>query len=111
MPLRVVHGQSVLQLPYLPTMCMGNYLRYIIAPSFELKCSDAGDTVLAKVHTPDLRVVFNNECKGRLLKEFLIDESHLIISPWNENDKSTCKSLVGNIDVISVTLRSTLPGF
>lgn len=89
-------------LPYFSTMCMGGYLRFVIASAFRLAYVDNA-TVLAKVHTPDLRVVFNNECNHRMVKEFLADESVLIISPWNENDKSTNKSLIGNALIPAAT--------
>jgi hypothetical protein len=97
MPLKCIessknHTQS---LPYLPTMCMGSYLRFVIAPAFQLAYVDNA-TVKAKVHTPDLRVVFNNECNLRMLKEFLADESTLVITPWNEMDRVTNRSLRGN---------------
>jgi hypothetical protein len=90
----------VIQLPYLPTMSMGNYLRFVIAPAYGLQCVDDA-TVLAKVHTPDLRVVFNNECNHRLLKEFLSDNSDLVITPWNALDNSTNRSLTGNARIPS----------
>ena len=90
-------------LPYLNAMCMGSYLRFVIAPAFGLEC--AGDTVLAKVHTPDLRVVFNNECNHRMLKEFLADESTLIISAWNADDPSTTRSLRGNASIPAAAAR------
>jgi hypothetical protein len=86
-------------LPYLPTMCMGNYLQFVIAPEFDLLYSDG--TVLAKVHTADLRVVFNNECSGRQLKELLADNCDLFVEPWNDDDPSTKKSLIGNALITS----------
>jgi len=97
MPLKCTNpatGQTE-HLPYFPTMYMGNYLQFVVAPTFGLTCINNA-TVLAKVHTPDLRVVFNNECNHRMLKDFLADEAALLISPWNEFDKSTTKSLRGN---------------
>ena len=109
MPILVTSGTTVKELPYLPTMCMGSYLRYVIAPAFELQCRD-GVTVLAKVHTFDLRVVFNNECRGRALKDFLIDNGCLFISAWDDDDASTCRSLVGNVNVISAESKSVQPG-
>jgi len=67
---------------------------------YDLECVDG--TVLAKVHTPDLRVVFNNECKDRLLKEFVPDWSVLIISHW-PSDGITIRSLTGNAQLYSTT--------
>lgn len=87
-------------LPYFPTMRMGNYLRFIIAPEFRLTCLE-DETVLAKVHTPDLSVVFNNECSHRCLKEFLTDGCSLIVSPWVERDHSTNRSLRGNARILA----------
>ena len=78
---------------------MGNYLQYVIAPAFELRYSDG--TVLAKVHTADLRVVFNNDCSRRQLKELLVDHSDLFIDPWDDEDPSTKKSLIGNARITS----------
>ena len=75
-------------------MCMGSYLRFVIAPVFQLQREE--ETVRAKVHSPDLRVVFNNECTHRPLGELLADEAALVISPWNERDRITTRSLVGN---------------
>ena len=83
-------------LPYIPTMRMGGFLRFVVASGFELECIDETDTVLAKVHTPDLRVVFAGEYSGRLLGDFLKDKAELIVSPWDANDPSTARSLVGN---------------
>ena len=85
-------------LPYLSTMCMGDYLRYVIAPAFKLDNTDK-DTVFARVHSHDLRVVFNNECTSRQLKEFLADGASIIVSPWVEIDHATCRSLKGNVHV------------
>ena len=96
MPIKCVDAATnrTEHLPYLHAMCMGSYLRFVVAPAFGLVCAD--DTVLAKVHTPDLRVVFNNECNHRMLKDFLVDESTLIITPYNAADPSTTRSLRGN---------------
>jgi hypothetical protein len=102
MPLRCAHAacpNSEQRLPYLPTMCMGNYLRFVVAPAFGLE--EADDTVLAKVHTPDLRVVFNGACSGRQLRELLEDDARLVISPWNAKDPSTTRSLLGNVRILS----------
>jgi hypothetical protein len=96
MPLKCVDAftNRTQSLPHLPAMPMGSYLRFVIAPVFQLQCE--GETVRAKVHTEDLRVVFNNECTHRPLGELLADEATLVISPWNERDRITTKSLVGN---------------
>jgi hypothetical protein len=97
MPLKCVDelANSTQSLPYLPKMCMGSYLRFVLAPAFQLPCEE-DITVRAKVHTPDLRVVFNNECNHRMLEELLGDEATLVISPWNDRDRITNRSLVGN---------------
>jgi len=107
MPLRVVLSTDCVDgkkrepklLPYLPTMRMGSFLRFVVAPEFGLACDDSTETVLAKVHTPDLRVVFAGEYSERPLKDFLEDGEELIISPWNVRDPSTTRSLMGNIYV------------
>jgi hypothetical protein len=97
MPLKCVNelDNSTQFLPYLPKMCMGSYLRFVIAPVFQLPLEE-DCTVRAKVHTPDLKVVFNNECNHRMLEELLGDEATLVISPWIERDRITNRSLVGN---------------
>ena len=96
MPLKCVDALTNLAqpLPYIPTMPMGSYLRFVIAPVFQLQREE--ETVRAKVHSQDLRVVFNNECTHRPLGELLADEAALVISPWNERDRITTRSLVGN---------------
>ena len=83
-----------LSLPYHADMTMGMYLRHIVAPALEL-ASDA-TTVFAKVHTPDLRVVFNGESSGRKVAERLEDGCRLVASAWPRMDPSTERSLVGN---------------
>ena len=73
---------------------MGSYLRFVLAPALGLACD--GDTVFAKIHTPELRVVFNNECRHRRVGELLRDGSDLMFAPWPMNDPSTIRSLRGN---------------
>lgn len=94
MLVKTANCEKALVLPYLPTMSMAAYLRLVISPAFGLPC--VGDTVQAKVHTADLRVVFNNECRDRLMDELLSEDSVLIISHWDEGDPSTKRSLVDN---------------
>ncbi len=79
--------------PYDGEMPAWLFLRDVIAPEFGLDCNDG--TVLAKVHTPELRVVFSNECRGKPLKTLVNDWSDLILSPWPK-DSITIRSLVGN---------------
>ena len=95
------HPNSVQRLPYLPTICMGNYLRYVVGPAFGLEERVGDDTVLAKVYTPDLRVVFDGACSGRQLREFLDDGAELVIGPWDATDPSTSRSLAGNVRILS----------
>jgi hypothetical protein len=110
MPLKCIETSThqTESLPYLPAMCMGSYLRFVVAPAFRLAYVN-NDTVLAKVHTPDLRVVFNNVCNHRMLKEFLADESTLIISQWNERDRVTNRSLTGNASIPAAKSQSGTP--
>ena len=84
------------RLPDLPMMRLGQYLRFVISPALELEVVD--DTVLAKVHTPDLRVVFNNQARDRFVKDLIPDESRLIVSPWPV-DVVTRRSLVDNVKI------------
>jgi hypothetical protein len=80
-------------LAYDGDMPMWAFLRDVIAPEFELECVDG--TVRAKVHTPELRVVFNNEVKGLPLKSLVKDWSELVVTPWPK-DAITARSLEGN---------------
>ena len=79
--------------PYNGDMPMWQYLSTVIAPLFGLECVDG--TVLAKVHSPELRVVFNNECRHVALKTLVADYSELVISAW-PSDGITVRSLMGN---------------
>jgi hypothetical protein len=79
--------------PYEGDMPMWQYLSTVIAPTFGLECVDG--TVLAKVHSPELRVVFNNECRHVALKTLVADYSELVISAW-PSDGITVRSLMGN---------------
>jgi len=81
-------------IPYEPHLLMGEYLRDVLAPVLGLACD--GDTVYAKIHTCELRVVFNNECRHRRVEELLKDGALLMLSPWPINDPSTVRSLRGN---------------
>ena len=74
-------------------MPMGLYLRDVIAPAVGLECRDG--TVFAKVHTPDLRAVFNNAVCAQPLGSLVRDYSALVVSPW-PTDGITVRSLVGN---------------
>jgi len=51
--------------------------------------------VLAKVHTPELRVVFNNAVSAQPLGSLVRDYSALVVSPWPK-DGITVRSLLGN---------------
>ena len=82
------------EVAYEPHEPMGGYLRSVLAPALGLACD--GDTVYAKIHTPELRVVFNNECRHRRVSELLKDGSALMLAPWPINDPSTIRSLRGN---------------
>ena len=79
--------------PYDGESPMHQYLRDVLAPLYGLECRDG--TVFAKVHTPDLRVVFSNECRNRRVKEMIPDWSVLTLSGWPSDDV-TVKSLMGN---------------
>jgi hypothetical protein len=74
-------------------MSMGEFIVNIVAPLFDLECVDG--TVFGKLHSPDLRVVFNSECRARPLKELVDDWSVLILAHW-PNDAITVRSLTGN---------------
>lgn len=74
-------------------MPMGLFLRDVVAPAVGLEFRDA--TVFAKVHTPELRVVFNNTVCAQPLGSLVRDYSALVISPWPK-DGITVRSLVGN---------------
>lgn len=74
-------------------MPMWQFLSTVIAPTFGLECVDG--TVFAKVHSPELRVVFNNECRHVALKTLVADYSELVISAW-PRDGITIRSLMGN---------------
>jgi hypothetical protein len=74
-------------------MPMGLFLRDVIAPRVGLECKDG--TVLAKVHTPELRVVFNNAVSAQPLGSLVRDYSALVVSPWPK-DGITVRSLLGN---------------
>ena len=93
MPIQI-QGRS---LAYLPDMRMGLYLRFIIAPALRLDLAD--DTVLAKICTPDLRVVFSAQARDRLLGDLLQDDSELVIGPWPQDDAITRRSLMGNAGI------------
>ena len=80
-------------LAYDGDMPMWMFLRDVIAPECELECVDG--TVRAKVHTPELRVVFNNEIKRQPLKVLVKDWSELVVTPWPK-DTITVRSLEGN---------------
>jgi hypothetical protein len=80
-------------LEYDPNMPMGRFLRDVIAPACGLVYVDG--TVLAKVHTPELRVVFNNEVSAVTLGSLVRDWDCLVISPWPK-DGITVRSLQGN---------------
>jgi hypothetical protein len=73
---------------------MGAFLRDVLAPLYALDIADDA-TVLAKVHTPDLRVVFNRESRDFPLKALLDDWSTLLVAPW-PSDTITARSLRGN---------------
>jgi hypothetical protein len=81
------------QLEYYGEMPMWLFLRDVLAPTCGLDCVDG--TVLAKVHTPELRVVFNNDLRGKQLKTIIDDWSVLVVSPWPQ-DSITIRSLEGN---------------
>lgn len=85
---------SVVSLPYHGNMSMARYLRAVVAPALGLEWEDG--TVRARIHTPELRVVFNNECNHRRVGEKLQDGAMLIANRWPLNDPSTERSLVGN---------------
>ena len=74
-------------------MPMWRFLRDVVAPECGLEHVDG--TVLAKVHTPELRVVFNNDVRDCLLHTLVCDWSELVISPWPK-DTVTILSLEGN---------------
>jgi len=80
-------------LEYSPEMPMWRYLRDVIAPACGLMYLDG--TVRAKVHTPELRVVFNNEVTGVQLGTLVRDCDFIVISPW-PRDNITMRSLEGN---------------
>ncbi len=80
-------------LEYTPEMPMWRYLRDVIAPACGLVYLDG--TVRAKVHTPELRVVFNNEVNAAPLGSLVRDWDSLVISPWPK-DGITVRSLEGN---------------
>ena len=82
------------EVAYDANMTMGAYLRFVLAPALGLACD--GDTVFAKIHTPELRVVFNNECRHRRMGELLKDGNDLMLTPWPIGDPSTIRSLRGN---------------
>jgi hypothetical protein len=88
-----IGGQT---LPYIPAMRMSHYLRFVIAPSLELECVD--DTVLAKVYTPDLSVVFTNQVRDRLVRDLIPDNSELVLRPW-PMDVATKRTLVDNAKI------------
>lgn len=90
MPLTI----SGAQIQYLPDMTMGCYLKEKLVPAFDLQTTE--DTALARIHTRDLRVVFNNDLRDRKLGALLKDGEELVISPWPP-DPSTRGSLVGNM--------------
>lgn len=91
------HGQEFegkgIFVEYDAGMPMGLFLRDVIAPKVGLKVENA--TVFAKVHTPELRVVFNNAVCAQPLGSLVRDYSALVISPWPK-DGITVRSLVGN---------------
>jgi hypothetical protein len=88
-------------LPYHRDLSMARYLRAVIAPALGLECEQG--TVRTKVHTPELRVVFNNECRHRRVGELLADGGGLIANRWPHNDPSTERSLEGNALIIVET--------
>ena len=81
------------QLAYEGNMPMWLFLRDVIAPACGLEYIDG--TVHAKVHTPELRVVFNNEIRARPLSSLICDWSELVVAPWPK-DAITIRSLQGN---------------
>ena len=81
------------QVDYEGDMPMWLFLRNVIAPRYGIDCSNG--TVFAKVHTPELRVVFNNEVRGFPLKSLVCDWSELVVSQWPK-DTITIRSLEGN---------------
>lgn len=81
------------QVPYEGDMPMWLYLRDVLAPALGLECVDG--TVRARVHTPELRTVFNNECRGVPLGRLIPDYGDLVLSPW-PSDGITIRSLEGN---------------
>jgi len=90
-----VPASTVLSVSYEPQMTMAEYLTQVLAPALGLEC-DSDHTVRSKIHTTELRVVFNNECRHRLVGECLKDGTRLIANKWPLNDPSTKRSLVGN---------------
>ena len=74
-------------------MPLWQFLRDVVAPQFGLEL--VGGTVRAKVHTPELRVVFNNELRGRKLMSLVDDWAELVVAPWPK-DGITMRSLEGN---------------
>ena len=90
-----VPASTVLSVSYEPSMSMAEYLKNVLAPALGLEC-ESDDTVYTKIHTTELRVVFNNECTHRRVGELLKDGTRLIANKWPLNDPSTRKSLVGN---------------
>jgi len=89
-----VPASAVLSLPYEPNMSMAEYLKSVLAPALGLEC-DLDHTVHTKIHTTELRVVFNNECRHRRVGDLLKDETRLMANEWPK-DPSTKRSLIGN---------------
>lgn len=94
-----VPASTVLSVSYEPQMTMGEYLKQVLAPALGLEC-DSDQTVHSKIHTTELRVVFNNECRHRRVGELLKDGTRLMANKWPLNDPSTEKSLLGNADSV-----------
>ena len=92
MPLQLCVNDSSRNIPFVPDMLMGQYIRDVIAPALGLP---SADTVPVKVHTPDLRVVFQNACRLRRVGDLLTNGSVLVVSQW-PRDPSTVNSLIGN---------------
>lgn len=87
-------SKNVTSVSYDSNAKLGAFLRNVLVPLYNLEITDDG-TVLAKVHTPDLRVVFNRESRNLALKEVIQDNSVLIVAPWPK-DTITMRSLEGN---------------
>jgi hypothetical protein len=89
---------QIIAVQYNPSMLMGHFLGEEIANMYALEKREREQTVLAKLHTPDLRVVFNGENSRQQMRALIQDWTLLILSPWPE-DGITRKSLMGNAAV------------